>query len=67
MTGLTAAGVHSSPIGNKHAVPGETPPTVTSRIRVGIPALATRGLEEAEMEAETETVTRQSQVRSNRF
>ncbi|NUB93481.1 serine hydroxymethyltransferase [Haloterrigena sp. SYSU A121-1] len=36
---------------NKNTVPGETrSPMVTSGIRVGTPALATRGLEEAEME-----------------
>ncbi|MFC4440117.1 MULTISPECIES: serine hydroxymethyltransferase [Natrialbaceae] len=36
---------------NKNTVPGETrSPMVTSGIRVGTPALTTRGLEEAEME-----------------
>jgi glycine hydroxymethyltransferase len=44
---LSDAGI----IVNKNTVPGETrSPMVTSGIRVGTPALTTRGLEEAEME-----------------
>jgi glycine hydroxymethyltransferase len=42
---------------NKNTVPGETrSPMVTSGIRVGTPALATRGLEEAEMEPVAELI-----------